>query len=80
VIQRAIEGTRRMMKPYDGNDNDDETTTNVVIEVNHVTEMHFEHQIKTLQGAPGESMYYYNYDTMLYYRKIVQLTLPYYPH
>jgi hypothetical protein len=50
VIQRAIEGIQRIIKPYAGDD--DEEATKAVIEINPAMKKHWESEIKILREAP----------------------------
>lgn len=53
VIQRAIAGIQRMISPYDGN-NDNQTTTKAVIQINPAMKRHWESEIKILRDAPRD--------------------------
>lgn len=52
VIQRAIEGIQRMIKPHAG---DDEETTKAVIEINPAMKRHWQSEIKILREAPRDA-------------------------
>src|SRR5215212_2272760 len=54
IIQRTIEGIQRMIKPYDGNDDDGYETTKAVIEINPAMKRHWESEIKILRYAPRD--------------------------
>jgi hypothetical protein len=53
VIQRAIAGIQRMISSYDGN-NDNQTTTKAVIQINPAMKKHWESEIKILRDAPRD--------------------------
>jgi len=58
IIQGAIKGIQRMIKPYDDDGNADEeedkTTTKAVIEINPIMKRHWESEIKILREAPRD--------------------------
>lgn len=55
VIQRAIEGIQRMIRPYAGDDAEGKASvTKAVIEVNPAMKRHWESEVKILREAPRD--------------------------